>query len=53
MNAFMEDGLGQIPALVSDARATLREVEKLVKALRDDPSKLIYQPNEDAVEVER
>jgi phospholipid/cholesterol/gamma-HCH transport system substrate-binding protein len=53
MNAFMEDGLGQFPALVSDARATLREVEKLVKDLRENPSKLIYQPNEDAVEVER
>ncbi|MFC1701293.1 MlaD family protein [Pseudomonadota bacterium] len=53
MNAFMEDGLGQFPALVSDARATLREVKKLVKDLREDPSKLIYQANEDAVEVER
>ena len=53
MNAFMEGGLGQFPALVSDARATLREVEKLVKDLREDPSKIIYQPQEDAVEVER
>ncbi|MDX2416468.1 MAG: MlaD family protein [Xanthomonadales bacterium] len=53
MNAFMADGLGQFPALVSDARATLREVEKLVKDLREDPSKLIYQPQEDTVEVER
>jgi len=53
MNAFMEDGLGQFPALVSDARATLREVKKLVKDLREDPSKLIYQANEEAVEVER
>lgn len=53
MNAFMGDGLGQFPALISDARATLREVEKLVKDLREDPSKIIYQPQEDAVEVER
>lgn len=53
MNAFMGDGLGQVPALVSDARATLREVEKLVKELRDDPSVLIYKPNEETVEVER
>jgi phospholipid/cholesterol/gamma-HCH transport system substrate-binding protein len=52
MNAFMADGLGQVPALVADARATLREIEKLVKELREDPSKLIYQPNEDAVELE-
>ena len=53
MNAFMEDGLGQFPALVNDARATLRELEKLVKDLRQDPSKLIYQPGENAVELEK
>ncbi len=53
MNAFMEDGLGKIPALVSDARSTLREIEKLVKDLREDPSKLIYQPREDTVDVEQ
>jgi len=53
MNAFMADGLGQLPALVSDARATLREIKKLVKDLREDPSKLIYQPEEAAVELEQ
>ena len=53
MNAFMEDGLGQVPALVTDARATLREIEKLVKDLREDPSRLVYKPNEDTVDVER
>jgi phospholipid/cholesterol/gamma-HCH transport system substrate-binding protein len=53
MNAFMADGLGQVPALVADARATLREIEKLVKELREDPSKLIYQPKEDAVELRK
>jgi len=53
MNAFMQDGLGQVPALVSDARATLREVEKLIRDLREDPSLLIYKPNEDDVDVEK
>ena len=53
MNAFMEDGLGQVPALVSDARSTLREIEKLIRDLREDPSTLIYKPREDAVDVER
>lgn len=53
MNAFMEDGLGEFPALVNDARATLRELEKLVKDLREDPSKLIRQPKENAVELEQ
>jgi phospholipid/cholesterol/gamma-HCH transport system substrate-binding protein len=53
VNAFMEGGLGEFPALVSDARATLREIKKLAKDLRENPSKLIYQPNEEAVEVEK
>jgi phospholipid/cholesterol/gamma-HCH transport system substrate-binding protein len=53
MNAFMGDGLGQVPALVTDARATLREIEKLAKDLREDPSILIYKPNEDVVDVEQ
>lgn len=53
MDAFMGDGLGQVPALVTDARAALREVEKLVRELRDDPSVLIYRPKEETVEVER
>ena len=49
----MEDGLGQFPALVNDARATLRELEKLVKDLQEDPSRLIRQPKENAVELEQ
>ena len=53
MNAFMEDGLGQVPALVSDARAALREIEKLMNELRENPSSLMYQPNQESVEVER
>jgi phospholipid/cholesterol/gamma-HCH transport system substrate-binding protein len=53
MNAFMGDGLGQVPALISDLRSTLREVEKLMRELREDPSILIYKPNDDAVNVEQ
>lgn len=53
MNAFMQDGLGQVPELVTDARAALREVEKLMDELRENPSRLMYKPNEDSIEVER
>ncbi len=53
MNAFMGDGLGQVPELISDLRSTLREVEKLMKVLREDPSILIYKPNDDSVNVEQ
>ena len=53
VNAFMASGLGQVPALVTEAQNTLREVQKLVKELREDPSQLIYQPNEKTIEVEK
>ena len=53
MNAFMQDGLGQVPALVGDTRRVLREIEKLVKDLRENPSKLIHEPQEAAVKAEQ
>ena len=53
VNAFMGEGLGQVPELVTEAQITLREVRKLVKELREDPSALIYQPNERTKEVEK
>lgn len=53
MDAFMGDGLGQVPALVSEARTAIREFKKLVKDLREDPSQLLYKPNEDSVDPEQ
>lgn len=46
VEGFLSDGLGQVPDLVSDMRATLREIEKLMRSLRADPSQLIYRPVE-------
>jgi phospholipid/cholesterol/gamma-HCH transport system substrate-binding protein len=46
IGAFAEGGLGQVPALVTDTRAALRELEKLMRSLREDPSRLIYRPEE-------
>ncbi len=53
VSAFMGEGLGQVPELVTEAQITLREVRKLVKELREDPSALIYKPNERTKEVEK
>lgn len=53
VNAFMSKGLGELPVLVSEAQITLREIQKLVKELREDPSALIYRPNEETKEVEK
>ena len=51
MNDFLNNGLGQVPDLVSDARDALRELEKLMQDLRQDPSSLVYKSSDDAVEV--
>jgi len=53
MEGFMAEGLGQVPDLISDARGAIRELEKLIHDLREDPSSLIYKPADDAVEVEQ
>ena len=53
MNDFLNNGLGQVPDLVSDARDALRELEKLMQDLRQDPSSLVYKSSDDAVEVDQ
>ena len=53
MNAFMAEGLGKVPLLVSEARAAIREIDKLMKELREDPSRLVYKPNESTIEPEQ
>lgn len=47
MEDFMAEGLGQVPQLITDARAMLREVEKLTRSLREDPSQVLYRPVEE------
>lgn len=53
MGDFLDNGLGQVPDLVSDARDTLRELQKLVREIRDDPSSLVYKSADDAVTIDR
>jgi ABC-type transporter Mla subunit MlaD len=48
---FMDNGLGQSPELVYDLRNALREFQKLLRQLQDDPSQLIHRPPNDALEV--
>jgi phospholipid/cholesterol/gamma-HCH transport system substrate-binding protein len=52
LNRFVDDGLGQVPALVGAARQTLRELEKLLAELQEDLSQLIHRPREDSLEIE-
>lgn len=52
VHQFVGDGLGQVPELIGDTRAVLRELEQLLERLRQDPSALIYQPEHSTVPVE-
>ncbi len=52
MNQFISAGLSQTPALIADTRDTMRELEKLLAELRDDPSKLVYKLQSEPVIVE-
>ncbi len=52
MEQFMSAGLAQIPALIADTRNTMRELEKLLVELRDNPSQLVYKPQTEPVVVE-
>ncbi|NNE06803.1 MAG: MCE family protein [Xanthomonadales bacterium] len=52
MSHFLDDGLGQVPALVSDARTTLRQLQMLLQELRENPSSLLYKSSDDSVPLE-
>jgi len=53
INGFMHDGLPQIEALARDSRAAANEFKALSRSLRQDPSRLIYQPAPAGVEIPR
>ena len=48
---FMDNGLGQTPELIYDMRNTLRDVQKLLHQLQEDPSQLIHRSPDNALEV--
>lgn len=52
ISKFMEEGLAEAPALMNETRQALRDLEKLVQELQDDPSQLIYRQADNSVEIE-
>lgn len=52
LSRFMEQGLGEAPALMDQTRKVLRDLEKLLQDLQDGPSQLIYRHDENSVEIE-
>ncbi len=49
---FLEEGLAEVPALMSEARKALRDMEKLIQELQHDSSQLIYRQADNSVEIE-
>ncbi|HKX57421.1 MAG TPA: hypothetical protein VJN01_15025, partial [Xanthomonadales bacterium] len=48
---FIDNGLGQAPEMIFELRSSLRELQKLLRQLQDDPSQFIHRPQNDALEV--
>lgn len=44
LSGFVREGLPQIEDLLRDSRAAAEEIRDLSRSLRDNPSRLIYQP---------
>jgi phospholipid/cholesterol/gamma-HCH transport system substrate-binding protein len=53
IHGFMQQGLPQIEALARDGRAAARELQQLARSLRENPTQLLYQPANAAVEIPR
>jgi phospholipid/cholesterol/gamma-HCH transport system substrate-binding protein len=51
VSGFVQDGLPQMQALVSDSREAVSEFKALWRSLRQNPSQLIYQPATAGVEI--
>ena len=52
LGRFVQEGLGEAPALLRESRAALRDLEKLVAELQRDPSQLIHRAPSDALEMD-
>jgi phospholipid/cholesterol/gamma-HCH transport system substrate-binding protein len=52
MSRFMAEGLGEAPALMTETRMALRDLEKMLAELKHDPSQLIYRPSANGIEIE-
>ncbi len=48
---FIDNGLGQAPELIFELRSALRQLQKLLRQLQEDPSQMIHRPPNDALEV--
>ncbi len=52
LDAFVAQSMRELPQLVAEARRSLRSIDTLLDTVRANPSQLIYQPQQNAVEVD-
>jgi phospholipid/cholesterol/gamma-HCH transport system substrate-binding protein len=51
INAFTRDSLPEFERMVREARSAAEDVRELSRSLKDDPSRVLYQPNYRGVEI--
>jgi phospholipid/cholesterol/gamma-HCH transport system substrate-binding protein len=51
LRSFTEQSLPELERLLRDGRAAAQEFRSLARSLRDDPSRLLYRPQERGVEI--
>jgi phospholipid/cholesterol/gamma-HCH transport system substrate-binding protein len=52
LDAFVADGLRELPRLVAETRRSLRGIDTLLASIRENPSQVIHRPQQNAVEVD-
>jgi ABC-type transporter Mla subunit MlaD len=50
---FTQNGLPELERTLREARAAAIQIQELSRSLSEDPSKILYQPNDRGVEVPR
>jgi phospholipid/cholesterol/gamma-HCH transport system substrate-binding protein len=51
VNAFTREGLPEFERTLREARRAVEDVRVLARSLKNDPSRLLYQPNDRGVEI--
>jgi phospholipid/cholesterol/gamma-HCH transport system substrate-binding protein len=51
IDSFVSQGLPQVEALLRDSRAAAQQISELSRGLRENPSRLIYQPPANGVTI--
>lgn len=53
VRSFTQAGLPELERLARESRDAANEIQNLVRSLRDNPSRLLYQPSNGGVEIPR